>query len=489
MNLFSLKFIFRMLLKGLHILVFGTFLKRKEGARFLTKTETNGLLSPHNKGLLVDGEKGRLTEKQSYQNICVIARVGAGKTSRYIIPNVLDKANKNCSLVVNDPKGEVFASTSGYMQAKGFRVMVINPEDLAHSSRFNPLLETKDAIELEQIAEILIKAGSTAQGKDAFWDNGAIRLVSILLKLLDRAKAEDPAFFTLGNLYYLLQNFGKNGELLTDFVIKYAYDPDHPHDATLWEEWQGIRTGNETAIQSFALTALTSLRCFTNKNMVDITSNSSFKLEQIRDEKTIIYFIIPAQYTEYYSFWTSIFFRSVFNTCMRQMPHKKTLPTYILYDEFGHSTIPNFVSIANTIRGYRVSLSIVLQSISQLEARYGQAYAYSIQGGFNSYLTYSGSDPTTTQFFERISGRVIETQKNKIEEFKEQRNEYNLMPADRVRTLHDDEAVFVSANKYPVILKTTAYFKNWKLKHIPKRFAQAVITSPKKTARTKRVEI
>jgi len=83
---------------------------------------------------------------------------------------------------------------------------------------------------------------------------------------------------------------------------------------------QGAVTGNQNAVQSFALTALTSLRAFTNQNMVQLTAGSSFELERIRSEKTIIYFIIPAQHAEYYGFWTSVFFRSVFNACMRRMP-------------------------------------------------------------------------------------------------------------------------------------------------------------------------
>ena len=45
-----------------------------------------------------------------------------------------------------------------------------------------------------------------------------------------------------------------------------------------------------------------------------------------------------------------MFFRSVFNAAMRQVPGKKDLPIYMLYDEFGHSTLPGFVSTANTIR-------------------------------------------------------------------------------------------------------------------------------------------
>jgi type IV secretion system protein VirD4 len=223
--------------------------------------------------------------------------------------------------------------------------------------------------------------------------------------------------------------------------------------------------------------------------MVQLTASSSFDLESIRDQKTIIYFIIPAQHAEYYGFWTSVFFRSVFNACMRRMPDRRTLPVYVLYDEFGHSTIPSFVSVANTIRGYRVSLSIVLQSLSQLDARYGDDYARSIQGGFNTYLAYSGSDPETASFFEEISGRVIEIQKNKLEEYKEERHEYNLLNADAIRRIGDAQAIMVSANKNPAILETVPFFKNPRLRKVPTRYGAAHITSANAAAPVQKVPL
>ena len=137
-----------------YALLFGKFLRQTGGARLLTNSETGDLLSPRNTGLLIDGDQGRLSERESFQNVCVVARVGAGKTSRYVVPAVLDRAKRNCSIVVNDPKGEVFAETSGYLQSRGFKVIAINPEDLAGSSRFNPLLEAKDDIKRRVIREL-----------------------------------------------------------------------------------------------------------------------------------------------------------------------------------------------------------------------------------------------------------------------------------------------------------------------------------------------
>lgn len=482
------KFLSNLTKNAAYALIFGKLLKRETGARLLSSSETNSLLAPRNTGLLLDGQEGRLSEPESFQNVCVVARVGAGKTSRYIIPNVLDRAKRNCSVVINDPKGEVFAETSGYLQSRGFKIIVINPEDPTASSRFNPLLEAKTDIEIEQIAEILVKAGA-GNSKDEFWNHGATRLVSVLLKLLQRAGHVDPSYYTLGNLYHLLQNFGQDGSPLDDFVIKWAYDPTDPDDASLWEEWKGAVTGNQNAVQSFALTALTALKAFTNKNLVELTASSSFSLEAIRHEKTAVYFITPPHLAEYYGFWTSVFFRSVFNASMRKMPDRSTLPLYILYDEFGHSTIPSFVSVANTIRGYKVSLSIVLQSLAQLSARYGREYAQSIQGGFASYLCYAGSDQETARFFEATAGKVIEVRRDKIEDITQQRHEYNLLPADAVRRLGDRQALLVSANKNPAIIETTPYFQNRKLCRIPKRYGSAHLGKSQGMGNIKRVPL
>ena len=63
---------------GAYALLFGKFLKKQDGARFLTSSETDSLLASRNRGLLLDGKNKRLSERESYQNICVISRIGAG---------------------------------------------------------------------------------------------------------------------------------------------------------------------------------------------------------------------------------------------------------------------------------------------------------------------------------------------------------------------------------------------------------------------------
>lgn len=286
-----------------------------------------------------------------------------------------------------------------------------------------------------------------------------VRFVSVFLACLRNAGLENPAYNTLANLYYLFQNFGEDGSKLDSFIARYSIDPADPGDRRLWNEWQGVLTGNKEGVQSFVLNGITALSALRQAHIAKVTAESSFSLETFREQKTVIYFITPPQHQEYYSFLTSLFFRSVFNACMRKTPTKKTLPVYVLYDEFGHSTIPNFVSTANTIRGYKVSLSIVLQSIAQLNARYGRDYAQSIQGGFNTALAYAGSDPETASFFERIIGKTRVYQVPDIMNHMEHYREQNLLNANEIRTMKTEEVLIVSGNQNPILIPSRAYFQ------------------------------
>lgn len=449
---------------GGKLLVNGWLFNQRTGAKFAKSRETSRWLSRHNTGLLLDGGEGRLTETESFQNLCLIARVGAGKTTRYIIPNVLDRADKNCSIVVNDPKGEVFDATSGAMQKAGYKIIVLDPENPARSSRFNPLLECRSDMEFEQLAEIIATAGNPRTGgKDDFWSNGAVRILALLLKCLrNTAATSQPGVLTLSNAYHLLQNFGALGRPLDTYMATATINPRDPTDRRLWHEWKGILTGNPEGIQSFVLNALVGLRAMSNQTLAWMTAASDFRLDDLRRQKTILYLITPPQHAQYYAFFVSILVQSVFNSAMRQMPGSSDLPLYVFYDEFGHGSLPGFAATANTIRAYKVSLSIVLQSIAQLSARYGEHMAQALLGGFNTIQTYSGSDPETCLFFEKLCGRVRERQRrdllsaNPIDTV----HEFNLLNSDEVRTLSRNETIAVMTNRDPVRLNTQAFFES-----------------------------
>ncbi|SET71247.1 type IV secretory system conjugative DNA transfer family protein [Thalassotalea agarivorans] len=432
-------------------------LTKQEGASFAKRHEFSSYLNSGNDGVLVDGNRLRISSTDSFSNICVIAKTGRGKTAGYIAPVILDKAKDKASLVVNDPSGELFQKTSGYMKSKGFRVIHITPDNLTTSHRFNPLMEAKTNTEIDKMATLLVRAGLD---EDDFWAKGATQFVSLFLKCLKNSQIDNPDYYNLGNLYRLFQSFGEAGEGLTEFMSNYSIYNDNIDDDSLWQEWMRLTSHHNDGLQSVLMTAGTSLRVFSNPDVVDVTASSDFSIEDLRKEKTIVYFSVNSQDLDYYAPLVSLFFQSLFNGLMRNLPSKNDLPVYVLFDEFGHATLPSFPTTITTIRKYNVSISIVLQSIKQLNARYNDDLANVIMGGFGFYITYSGSDNQTAQFFENMIGKVRETQKRNLTDLVHEYREFNLIHAAEIRTIQDQQQLIVSSNKKPVLMQNTRYYQN-----------------------------
>ena len=79
----------------------------------------------------------------------VIGSTGSGKTTTFVSPMIqlLAATNAGSSMVITDPKGELFAMHSKFLQEKGYDVKVVDLRDTYSSYRWNPLDAIWDAYE------------------------------------------------------------------------------------------------------------------------------------------------------------------------------------------------------------------------------------------------------------------------------------------------------------------------------------------------------
>lgn len=71
----------------------------------------------------------------------IIGSTGSGKTTTFINPMIQLLAATNCgsSMIMTDPKGELFDLHSGFLKERGYDVYVLDLRDTYSSSRWNPL--------------------------------------------------------------------------------------------------------------------------------------------------------------------------------------------------------------------------------------------------------------------------------------------------------------------------------------------------------------
>jgi len=420
------------------------------------------LINPFRKGLLLNGLWDRISQKASFNHNIVVARIGGGKSSSFIIPNIL-KLN-NCSILCTDLSGELHEKTSGYMARKGYDIKIINPAKLDISNRYNPLASVSTYKEILDVSAILINAGDP-NPKDPFWNNGAKKLLEILITALVNQREIRSAkniqdydkYCNLANLKFLLNSFGRDTHCLERFIEKYSVDKNGVLQNN-YKEWRGFTSGNKKTTQSFLTTAQTALRIMGNDDIAKLTASNEIDLHQIRKKKTIIYLQIPQEDLSVYGFLLNLFYSRFFATCFKSRD-EKTLPVYCLLDEAGHTNIPSLATTITTIRKYRVSISLILQSLSQLETAYGISQANTIiNGGVANQIYFSGLDLDTCQRLEKIMGTVI------TEETDEKGNKRTtnkpLMDTQSIMRMRDKQAIYLYSNQKPTLLRLKPYFKH-----------------------------
>lgn len=431
------------------------------GARFLGFFQKSWLLNRFHQGLLVDGRHDRLSLEDSFRHVAIVAPTGAGKTTRYVIPNLLTL--EDGSMVVTDPSGEVYQKISGLLAHEGFQIRPINLAVPTRSLGYNPLSRLRTPLEVSETAHILVKSANPDYGQDAFWYQGAETAIDIMIQILQ--SIGDPRYLNLHNVLHLLQNFGSDGSALDDLVCRRA-------SAATYSQFKAFISGNDRTIQSFITTAITSLKMINSPEIAAIMAQDDIDFAELRRTPTVVFLIVPADKIEFFGFFLNLFYTQFFSACMRQLPQPGELPIHVLYDEFGHSSIPNFETIATTIRKYRVSLSLILQSVSQLKERYGQNGAATIlEGGVNAKLFYPGLDTETAKMVEAMLGRANQNAR-----------ERNLMNADRIRTMKLNRALFFFGNQEPALLRTAPYFQQGRFRDAT-RFPPHAIAAPAPASR------
>ena len=435
--------------------------RRWEGARYMGNIEAWWFFRSDHKGFVVDGANRRLEEKTSFQSVMTVGGMGKGKSTVFVMPNMYTL--NNCSMVVTDTSGEIYQQTSGYLKSQGFNIQVLNLMDMKYSASYNPLASANSFTEIQQVAHLLLKSSpSASSGDDAFWTAGAEKIIRILIQCLKNRAAEDPTqakYVNLPNVKYLLNHFdAHSAKPGTSKLDRFVMDSTL-NDKSTWNDYVGFTNGNEKTVLSFISSADTALTPVGNPDLAQLMGQQhGIDFEQLRREKTVLYVLVRQQDLSYFAFLLNMFYSDLFRSLLSDVKHGG-LPVYLLLDEFGHLTIPDFATYATTARKYEVGFWIFLQSLSQLQSRYGRDEAQTILDGLQTEIYLPGMGIETAEMLARRLGR---RRRNGQTDWRY--GDENLMNPDEIISMEDDEALLLHSNRRPFRYRVTPFYKQWRMK-------------------------
>ena len=384
-----------------------TFMTDKEMQKMLeltTPENAEGVILGEYKGKTVCMPKGTRLNKH-------IAICGASGTmkSRAVIRNALFQALKNNeSVVIADPKADLYRDTAEMFRANGYEVKVFNLVSPTNSDSWNCMSDIGDDSLLAQVLTNVI-IGNTSSGKgDHFWDNGEGNLLKALVLYVAMENEKLPEEKHLPAVYRMLtQNSEK--ELMTKFA---RLPIDHPAKAP----FNLFAQSSDTVRSGIILGLGTRLQVMQNKSVQSITSRSDIDLTAPGRKKCAYYLILSDQDTTM-AFLSSLFFSFLMIKLTRFADTCKggqcTVPVNLILDEFNNigklggaedgSDFTRFLSVCRS-RDIRVMLAV--QSLGQLQNRYPNNLWAEIIGNMDIQLMLGCTDEVSAKYFSNRCGEM-----------------------------------------------------------------------------------
>ena len=390
---------------------------------------------------------------------------GSGKSASYSIPNAYQMLG---SYVFTDPKGELYDRTAGFLKQNGYEIKVLNLVKPQNSDGYNPLMHISSEIDVDVIANTIIKGQKVEGGKsDPYWDDMAEMLLKSLIYYLIATRPEEEQ--NLASCAELVRAANKNGgsNLLTDMISQLPYD----HPARMY--YKSIEIAPEKTYSSILSTLQSRLGKFDSKEIAELTSTDTIKFEDIGNKKTAVY-VISSDTHAAYDFLLTIFFSQMIQQLYNYEDDNGgalKMPTYFILDEFANiGQIPDFDKKISTSRSRKISFSVILQNLDQLEAVYEKSYE-TIIGNCDTHVFLGSNSYKTVEYFSKALGeKTIERDSVSInrdrqnwrtgKSVSDQVMARALMTPDELRRMDNDECIIFEKGLKPIKANKFYYFKH-----------------------------
>ena len=343
-------------------------------------------------------------------NVLVFGPSGSGKTRHYVIPNILISHE---SMIISDTKGDLYGLTAGKLEEKGFTTYRIDLTDLENSYGFNPLDNIRydnghwNEQDIMSLCQCLIKEDQT---DEPYWGNAARQYLACLISYILEMYPEENR--TLKEVMNLLSRMDSDtfSALITE--ASYLY----PNSTVLlrYNAFKGIARAEkmDASIRGIVSTNLDPL-CFSQACAL-YRQKKRIEISEAGKRKTAI-FLTVSDTDRSMDKLADIFMSQAIQILCRSADHdykehRLAVPVRFYLDDFATNLfIPDFDKIISVIRSREISTSVILQSLSQLNALYGNDKAATIVNNCDTQIYLGGQDRDTVAYIAERANRTTDS--------------------------------------------------------------------------------
>ena len=340
-------------------------------------------------------EKTRLNS-----NLAVYGASGSMKTRSFCMNRILQGVSRGESLVICDPKSELYEKSSEYLRDKGYTVRVFNLVNPENSDSWNCLCEVEGQELMAQLFVDVIIKNTTGGGKgDHFWDSAEMNLLKALVLYVD--KGYPPENRNMGQVYQLIT---LNSETALNSLFE-VLPINHPAKAP----YNLFKQASDSVRSGVIIGLGSRLQVFQAELIKKITARDEIDLELL-GQKPCAYFLVTSDQDSTFDFLASLFLSFVFIKLVRYADKnceggRLPVPVHVLGEELtACGTIPDLSRRLSVIRSRNISMSCVFQNLAGLQNRYPLNLWQEILGNCDVQLFLGCTDPLTAEFVSSRTG-------------------------------------------------------------------------------------
>ncbi len=299
------------------------------------------------------------------RNIAVYGASGSMKSRAFARNMIFQCVARGESLIITDPKSELYESMSSYFEKEGYVVKTFNLVNPENSDSWGCLLEIEGQETMAQIfADVIIQNTGSGKG-DHFWDNAEMNLLKALILYVEQGFP--PEAKNIGQVYQLL-TMSSEKELNNLFDLLPVSHPAKVPYCIYRQASDTVRSGVIIGLGS-------RLQVFQNRLIRQITSYDEIDLT-LPGKRKCAYFCITSDQDSTFDFLSSLFMTFVFIKLVRFADNhgedgKLPVPVHILADELANTgAILDLNKKISVIRSRNLSISCIFQNLPQMQNRY-----------------------------------------------------------------------------------------------------------------------
>ena len=369
---------------------------------------------------LINNGKEIWVDDGEYHNL-IIGSTGSGKTEMLVQPMVKLLAKSHQSMIITDPKGEIYERNANELREKGYNIVLLNFRDPQKGNCWNPLAlpyslykegNSDKANELLDDLAMNILYDEKSQNADPFWEKtSADYFAGLALALFDDAKEEEINLNTIN----LMTTVGEEKFRNTTYIKEYFSYKDQASPAYV-NVSSTLMAPSDTK-SSILSVFKQKIKLFSSReNLSEMLSHSDFDMKDIGRSKTAVFIVVQDEKKTYHSLVT-IFIKQVYETLIdvaQESGGKLPFRTNFILDEFANMPpLKDVTTMVTAARSRAIRFSFIIQNFAQLYQVYGKENGETIKGNCGNIVYLISSELAALEELSKMCGEKKSKEKEK----------------------------------------------------------------------------